>query len=234
MNKVARNMTIGTLTVMLLIGAAAMWYQTLGAVVTVNTGRVDIGFISPIIYLDACGLQPGYGMSGGYDWNASGFPDKTGYEQPVVDAKDVGCTNVTVEDTDGDGDNDLMTVNLYNVYPWYYSHIDFNVMNTGTVPIKIWRIIVVSPDGNRTYYEINAEGVEHGVPLDLNNDGHADVVMWWGDNFGKQLHPGETAAISFDLTVLQEAPQNANLSFSIILQAVQWNEYSVPTTPSTW
>jgi hypothetical protein len=234
MNKNVRNLALGALGIMLLVGVMAMWSDTLRANVTVETGTVDIGFVpGSLIYLDACGLSPGYGQYGGYDWNASNYPNLGAYQ--LDDGKDVGCTDVTMNDTDGDGDLDTMTVNLNNVYPWYYTHIAFKIENTGTIPVKIWRIVIISPDGNRTYYEINAEGVENGVLLDLDNDGNADVRMWWGDNFGVQLHPGNSSGdISFDITVLQEAPQGANLSFSIMLQAIQWNEYdsALPTTTS--
>jgi len=113
-------------------------------------------------------------------------------------------------------------VTLHNVYPWYYTHIAFKVTNDGTIPVKIWRVVI---DG-KYYYKLNEQQLRQGVEIDLNHDGKPDVLIWWGDNFGAQLHPGQSADISFDITVLQGAPQGATLTLTISLQAVQWNEYS--------
>ncbi|NPA95966.1 MAG: hypothetical protein GXO32_00005, partial [Crenarchaeota archaeon] len=117
---------------------------------------------------------------------------------------------------------DTMVVTLHNVYPWYYTHIAFKVTNDGTIPVKIWRVVI---DG-KYYYKLNEQQLRQGVEIDLNHDGKPDVLIWWGDNFGAQLHPGQSADISFDITVLQGAPQGATLTLTISLQAVQWNEYS--------
>ena len=111
------------------------------------------------------------------------------------------------------------------MYPWYYTHIAFKVCNDGTIPVKIWRVQV----DDQYYYELNEQELNQGVEVDLNNDTLPDLTIWWGDNFGKQLHPGQCADISLDLTVLQPAPQGTTLSFLVLLQAVQWNEYSTPT-----
>jgi len=229
MNKTYRTLLFGALALMLVMGVSAMWAQSLRTNVMVETGKVDIRFDSPPIYLDACGLSPGYNASGGYDWNASSYPDRGGEQLPPPEGKDVGCTDVTLIDTDNDGDYDTMNVTIHNTYPWYYTHVAFSITNDGTIPVKIWRLIITTPSGNQTYYEVNAVGVEQGALLDLNGDGKADIRFWWGDNFGTQLHPGESLDISFDIVVLQQAPQNANLSFTATLQAVQWNEYTVPS-----
>ncbi len=206
--------------------AYSMWSQTLKVNGVANTGEVDFAIQNgSLILLDACGLQPGYGQSGGYDWNASYYPDPGAEQLSPPEGKDVGCTNVTLVDTDGDGDYDALNVTLVNAYPWYYTHIAFKVCNDGTIPVKIWRVQV----DDKYYYELNEQELNQGVEVDLNNDTSPDLTIWWGDNFGKQLHPGQCADISLDLTVLQPAPQGATLNFLVLLQAVQWNEYSTPT-----
>ncbi|MCD6340547.1 MAG: hypothetical protein J7L51_01165 [Desulfurococcales archaeon] len=195
--------------------AYAMWSQTLRANVAVDTGEVDWEIYNVNTWLDACGLPPG-SQPYGNDWfyNAS----LGNYQQ--ID-KDVGCTWVTLIDSDGDGDDDTMNVTIKNAYPWYYTHIAFKVHNNGQIPIKIWRIII---DG-QTFYEINEHVLYRGLPIDLDGDGKDDIMIWWGDNFGVQLEPCQPADISFDLTVLQEAPENSVLSFTISFDAIQWNEY---------
>ncbi|RLG80094.1 MAG: hypothetical protein DRO13_04560 [Thermoprotei archaeon] len=204
-----------------MLSAFAMWSDVLRINSDVRTGELDFEIMSgTIIYLDACGLQAGDGVSGGNDWNASNLP----LPGAVQLDKDVGCTDIELVDSDGDGDYDAMEVTLRNVYPWYYTHIAFKVHNDGTIPLKIWRMII----DNTEYYELNEQELQEGVEIDLTNDGKPDILVWWGDNFGVQLEPCESADMSFDITVLQDAPQGATLTFNLSLEAVQWNEYSVP------
>ncbi len=205
----------------------AMWSDALHINSYVHTGDVKIGFIqSTLIYSDSCGSPSGYGYSNGNDWNATGFPDRNHFIQ--LD-KDVACTEAQFEGTADNGYYHTLNVTIHNAYPWYYTHIAFKICNYGSVPVKIWRVLV----NGTYYYELNAAGVENGVYMDLNGDGVNDVVVWWGDNFGAQLHQGNCADISFDVVVLQGAPQGQDLSFTIQPQAVQWNEYSPmgPLTP---
>jgi len=212
---------VAALIITSLMTATAMWLNTLKVNTYVDTGELDWEIVGgTTIWLDACGLMPGYGNYRGNDWNATYLP-KPGSVQ--LD-KDVGCTDVTLVDSDGDGDYDTLNVTLYNVYPWYYTHIAFKVHNDGTIPLKIWRVII---DGQE-FYELNKQELQQGLPLDLNNDGKNDILVWWGDNFGVQLHRCQSADISLDITVLQDAPQGSILHFTISLQAIQWNEYSVP------
>lgn len=201
------------------VAAYSMWSSSLSVNSYVRTGELDVEFLNgSLIYLDACGAPPGYGYSGGNDWNASYYP-ATGATQ--LD-KDTACTEARFIDTDGDGDYDTLNVTIHNAYPWYYTHVAFKIHNNGDIPFKIWRVLI---DGNH-YYEINEETVENGVEVDLNNDSLPDVRIWWGDNFGKQIHPCNSADISFDITVLQPAPEGATLTLIIKYDMIQWNEYS--------
>ncbi len=218
--------TIGLLAIFLLaasiLAAYAMWSETLKVNATVRTGELDWEIVSgPTIWLDACGLPPGYGVYAGNDWNASHFPSPGAVQLD----KDVGCTNVELVDTDGDGDYDALNITLDNVYPWYYTHIAIKVHNDGTIPLRIWRVII---DGNE-YYELNEQELQEGVYIDVDGDGYDDLVIWWGDNFGAQLHPCQSADISLDITVLQEAGEDTTYNLLIQFDAIQWNEYESAT-----
>jgi len=54
-----------------------------------------------------------------------------------------------------------MQITLHNVYPWYCTHVAFKVHNDGTIPLKIWRILL----GGIYYFEIN----EHGTTTRCRN-----------------------------------------------------------------
>ncbi len=189
----------------------AMWSEVLRMNAEVVTGIVDWEFVNgTVIHLDSC-------LYSVNDYNASLLPEPGSTQLD----KDVGCTEVVLRDFDGDGDNEVMIVTLINVYPWYYEHIAFKVHNTGTIPIKIWRVII----NGEEYYELNEQVLQQGIEIDLSGDGIPDILLWWGDNFGTQLEPCHSADISFDITVLQGAPQNTTLTLTISFEAVQWNEY---------
>ncbi|WFO74773.1 hypothetical protein J4526_06770 [Desulfurococcaceae archaeon MEX13E-LK6-19] len=221
-----KNIVLGLIITALMSSALvglAMWYDTLKVNAYVDTGELDWEFVNgTIIYNDACGLAPGYGFFAGNDWNASFLPSPGALQLD----KDVGCTVVSLIDTDSDGDSDTMNITLVNVYPWYYTHIAFKVHNDGTIPLKIWRVRISNGTHEWSYYELNEQVLQQGVYVDLNSDGKADILIWWGDNFGEQLHPCQSADISLDLTVLQDAPENTTLTLYIFLEAVQWNEYT--------
>ncbi|BEP18296.1 hypothetical protein PYJP_16480 [Pyrofollis japonicus] len=214
--------TIAVLAISVL-AAYAMWSQQVSVTGTINTGELDWEFVGgSLAYMDACGLVPGYGNYAGNDWNASYYPEPGSIQLD----KDAGCTNVTLLDTDGDGDYDALNITLHNVYPWYYTHIAFKAHNNDDIPLKIWRVTIEGPYSSETYYELNEQELQQGVELDLTGDNQPDITVWWGDNFGTQLHYCQSADISLDITVLQTAPQGSTLSFIVKLDAIAWNEYT--------
>ncbi len=200
--------------------AYALWSDSLRINTTVKTGELKFCIQSgprQLIWTD-------------HGPDANSFPpDFEPVDAPEM--KDVGSIEITPLDTDGDGCVDTLSITMYNVYPWYYNHIGFKVQNKGTIPLKIWQMNLEGEN----YYEINERDIAvEGVYLDLDGDGLNDTLVWWGDNFGKQLHPGDSADLSLDITILQEAPQNSTLTFNITLTAVQWNEYTPgPIPPAT-
>ncbi len=208
------------LIVAIVTGALAMWSETLKINVGVNTGELHWRFKpGSEIVKDECG-------TGSLDWNATYLTNGSVGAERIDDAKDVGCTSAHFYDTDGDGDLDTLNITIHNGYPWYYTHVAFAVENDGTIPLKIWKVVI----HGRTTYEITSST---GMRLDLTGDGKPDVLIWWGDNFGKQLHPGDYADISLEIVVLQDAPENANLTVSITMYAIQWNEYDSVMSPTT-
>jgi hypothetical protein len=118
-------------------------------------------------------------------------------------------------------DRHTLTVTMTNAYPCCCVTVNVNVRNCGSIPLIIDSVII---DGT-----VLRNSPAPVVRLDLNDDGLDDIEILWIDGFGAQLEPGGRIWMSFLIHVLQDAPQGAkNLSFTIQIVAVQWNEYVPP------
>ncbi len=199
----------------LAVAALAMWSETVYFNVYAETSELDWEIVpGSATWMDSCELSPGY------DWNATFYPDRGSTQLD----KDVACTTVETFSSDEDGDLDTMEITIHNAYPWYYTHVAFILHNNGEMPLKIWKLIIHREAGPQEYYIIEEEAVE----VDVTGDGKPDVAIWWGDNFGYQMHPCENVDISLDITVLQDAPQGEDLCIMLELVAVQYNMYETP------
>lgn len=204
-----KTKTAGLLALALILALGSMgiayahWTETLNIGGEVRAGLLLFEFEPAVIHLDH-----------GLDWHS-----QYGMGFGVQGDKDVGsCTTQLVDvDVPPDGHYDVLEVTFSNVYPFYYEHVGFWLHNGGTIPLIIDRAVI---DG----YDLSE--LPCCVELDLDGDGLFDVEIRWGDNFGVQLDPMQSANVSFDIRILQEAPQGETLSFRIEIVAVQWNEYS--------
>lgn len=136
--------------------------------------------------------------------------------------KDVGMTTAEIKDPP---ENHTVEVTLCNVYPCYWTSVSVYAKNTGTIPLHFEKVLIDSVE------------ITGGIPkvrLDLNSDGKNDIEIWWKNNIGVQLHPGDDSPeMSFWVHVLQDAPMDATLSFTIQLVAVQYNESIHPLPKPT-
>jgi len=178
--------------------AYAHWEKIITINGTVNTGTLCAEFVSPVTTTDH-----------GNDWTC----DK-GLINVHQLTKDVGSSSASIVAPD------KIEIVLTNVYPCYYEHIAFWIHNCGNIPWKIQKVIF-TPGGT----EIEKATY---LTLDLNNDGKADVEIYWGDNFGIQREYCEKLDISFEIHVLEDAPQGKMLSFTASIVVVNWNEYVPP------
>ncbi len=232
---VVLSAVIGVLSLLILAAASGvlgLWQVNVSLDVTAETGEVDWEIIpnttdigdlcadnEPDLNLFPAGTPP---FSPPYDFSAS---------SPQQMDKDVGCAEFDVIDSDNDGDLDTIEITIFNAYPFYYVDGRFEARNTGTVPIIINTVSFdVGCDGvidAGPYSELNATEVEqHGVQLELDGDADGpEIIIWWGDNFGEQLHPLESADLGFNFVLLEEASEGASYNICIYLDAVQWNEY---------
>ena len=177
--------------------AFAHWSESLYISGSVATGVLDWQFTFVTAEDDQVGEN---------DWNCG----DNFVPVPYLVDKDVGMTTATIEDPH------TVEVTLSNVYPCYWTSVSVYAKNTGTIPLHFEKVLIDS---------VEITGGYPKVRLDLDNDGKYDIEIWWRNNIGVQLHPGEDSPeMSFWIHVLQDAPMGKNLRFTIRLVAVQYNE----------
>ena len=110
--------------------------------------------------------------------------------------KDVGECCVEVSP-----DGESMTVTINNAYPCYYCTIEFDLVNTGSIPVIIASVTINNPNPDELTVELKPELV------------------------GTQIDPECSVHVSLYVHLEQPADMGASYSFSITIEAVQWNEY---------
>jgi hypothetical protein len=182
--------------------AVAHWVDNLYVEGTVQTG-----------YLCTC-FRPGAEGSlhgTGWDWTCGvGFVNT----HQITPVKDIADTYVTIIDCH------TLNVTIDNGYPCYYDHIVLGIDNCGTVP---WSILTVTFTSTSDSVVITHNGY---LTLDLDGVGDDDLEINWGDSFGVQIDPGEYADLSFDIHLMNPIPQDSQLTFTVTIEVVNWNEYS--------
>ena len=195
----------------------ALWSDTAFLDVSVQTGNVEWEYLRPpaevggaprppIVTQDDMGIDPPRHIP-------------TIPADPL--AKNVAQTNWVYSDSDSDGDFDTLTITINNAYPGYTNHMAFWVHGKGSVPLHIEKVHFLVND-----VVVETKTAIGGISFDLGDGAIAgdDIYVYWGDNFGAQLHACDFADMSFDITILQPAPQGATMSFQVQLEAVQYNE----------
>ena len=204
---------------MLILGVAgtsfAHWSKVIFIEGQVESGTVDWEWgahstIDPGTTLD---YHCGFGLAGMQGW----------YQGD----KHVGTSEIWVDQSDPR----LLHISLDNVYPCYFTEFSFYPMYTGSVPGKINHVVFKDSNGDI-------------IKILTTSFSGAGYFVWegmeihWGDNFGAQMHAGDTLEISFWIHILEEAvqdPENtpeAEYEFTIEMYVVNWNEY--PVDPQWW
>jgi hypothetical protein len=210
-NKKLMTIPILLLLALVITGFAYSHYQqvlTIGG--TINTSELDIEILPGSVTSKDDGL----------DWTVESTctPPKIIMPPTQLD-KNVGSTTSLLKDTDGDGDLDKLELTIDNVYPCYYNHIDFWVHNNGELAWKITKVIVNDGYADHEYTDTFTDC------FDLDDDGKCDIVLRWGDSFNLQKEYCEELNISFDFHIVQDAPQDETLTFTIKIVAVQCLEH---------
>jgi len=204
-----RNTKILALPMVVMLGlfstgvAYACWSDTLYINGSVATGTLCAEFVPPVITTD-------YGNDWTCDYGLINVRQLT---------QDVGSSSAYIVGTTCP---DTIQITLDNVYPSYYEYITFWAHNCGTIPWRIQNVVFKTLSG-----DITIEDSQY-LQLDLDDDGYNDVEIYWGNNFGDLVNVGDKVSISFEIHVLQEAPQGVSLSFTAEINVVQWDQYVQP------
>jgi len=214
-NKIA-TIFVASLFALSTLGVAyAAWTDTIyiNGSVTTGTLEAEFGVMPPTIF-DPFGPPPIFPTTTP-DWNCDPNLGFNAPDHPHVVDKNVGSGETHVVD------HDTLELNIYNAYPGYYNHLDFWVHCLGTIPLKTDHVVVRNAAGaivatitDNVLYE-----------FDINGDGYNDMQIWWGDDFGTQLHYCEQTDISFGFCFLQPLPQDSHITIYIDMVCIQWNEY---------
>ncbi len=211
-------------------GAYAMWYDDLVVDETVSTGYLDLEWNT----LQVPDPSPNYE---GYDGDVYGVTEgNEGLDEldpgNPNNAKNVGYLDAEIVDDGGsdiDSDLDQLNITLGNGYPGYQDRVFATIENLGTVPAKFdinaldipdWLIVEIWFDADPTRSKDDGED----FMVWSNADGYDSKL----DLQGYQIDPGETIPVAVYTRVLQAAPQDTDIDFTITLQAQQWNEFGLP------
>lgn len=193
----------------------AKWSDNVTIIASASTGELSWGWVSGSFMQQDTG--PDVTCDDGLD-----------EVRPAPEGKNVGSTTGDFTDTNGDGVLDLLTVTVDNAYPCYYNEISAKVENSGTIPVIIGHAILKTWSGG-SY--ILLDGYTYAMHKDgtvTQYDGSTPdtevIEINWMNNYDVQQHPGTKLEESFEFHVLQPAEQNHTYTFSVSLEAVQWNE----------
>jgi hypothetical protein len=199
----------------------AKWSDTVIINGTIESGNVCIKFDGSGTNVDPC-------ATGYLDYTV--VKDKDGnwvvadpIDQDLIynlEPKNVGCTTKTLSD-----DGKTLTVTLTNVYPGYLADLELHLRNCGTIPVKIEGF---------TYTAVSSTCGDSfcisGADYDWKTPGPCQLlVKYANDNQAVQIHPGEYTTSSFLVLVDQSAKQGCTYTFTININAAQWNEVPAAT-----
>jgi hypothetical protein len=149
------------------------------------------------------GVNPDYTNTAGYDHQMVGLAEVTAVNGNTPTGA-VSCTGTGLTITVA-YDN-LFPVKAPNGTDFNNWCADFDLSNTGTVPVKIE---VLTPTAGTITPIVTFTGAAGAITLE-----------------GYQLEPGQTVHAMICIPVDESTVQGATGTFNITLDAVQWNEYS--------
>jgi len=199
----------------------AKWSDTVTINANIESGNVCIKFDGAGTNVDPCTSNNlDYTMIFDGEYWIVASPDTQIDED--LEPKNVGCTTTSLS-----ADGKTLTVTLNNVYPGYLADMELHIRNCGTIPVKIEGF---------TYTAVSSSCGDDfcisGADYDWKTPGPCQLlVKYANDEEATQIHPGRFTTSSFLILVDQSAKQGCTYTFTIEIDAAQWNE--VPATTIT-
>ena len=113
----------------------------------------------------------------------------------------------------------LIKVELHKFYPGYFNHLFFDVHCYGSIFMKINDLLIYIDLEDDPIAQITKQNVDNIFSVDLDGINGDDIQIIFEDNFGGQLHYGDTRDISFYICILQPIPMESHFSFYIVIQS---------------
>jgi len=186
-----------------------LWSKVLTIQGTVHTGEVNAVLSIEEIDEGDAGLVADNGID----------------EDNEIEEKDIGDCEAALVSTPPDLSNlgpQLMRITITNSYPSFSCFVNFNVQNTGTIPIKVDQPVLTGVDEEALTVEFLQGIVPEKGCYYAEEKGQAvgDVI----DH--PQLEPEEMIFCTIWVHVEQEAAPDATYTFLTRIMTHQWNEYS--------
>ncbi len=207
-----------------------LWQQVLTITEVVNTGTVDLMFVDGFTDDDGSVDREGYDdwdddgvtveqVYDAWDELSSADPAETGRDPKERYDKDVALCQAMAEGG--------QSAYVYKdaVYPSYHCTVWFDVVNSGTVPVKVLRVLL-TPSGQPPVAVIPGPlTTTSSTPLDVDGDEADDVEVQVSDiELCQQVDPDEMVTFSIDQHILQSAMQSTTLTYDVEVEMAQWNE----------
>jgi hypothetical protein len=204
--------------------AFALWADALKMHVEVNTGKVDIEFTGTPRATESHDTKPGEFEGKDVGSCTAEFVEVQDEERAVA-----GLLPTSWNPSSANADNELKIV-ISNAYPGYQCKIsDINVMNVGTVPVKLL-VKILDKDHNVIRPEQHYGG--YVSYIDTDGDSCTELDVDYSSFFhlnGTQLHPGEYQSFTVNLRLPTERQQciaeKTTYTFYVVIIGYQWNEF---------
>lgn len=240
------------LAVVLAVGigglAYATWSQELIITETVETGEVevgvrDVGTNDDALNADGVPNADPTGANNDPGWNTV-TNEPTLYDKDVANTESVNGLYKFTKDIDGTPTDFYHSVSdtIYSGYPCYAPLIVWEITNNGSIPVKLeLSFNVDDPDGLDPFVNI-ALWEAYKYPDLINPVASGSFYLYDMLAFleGYQLEPCDTLRLEMTKhiwqefvidDVLVECPMNATVTYTMTVNAVQWNLYTPPPRP---
>jgi hypothetical protein len=221
-----KSLPLGAIVMLLILALATigvgygLWAKTLYIYGTINTGDLDAVLSVEEVdqlsnreepwkafnaYSDDCPVPGSYSI--GQDCDSDGFDsDDIEASDPATGLpKDVAECTAWLDELDPQ----IMYVLVENGYPSFNCFVQYNVENTGTIPLNIHSPVYINPNPAAIHFN-------GWPPLCYVDDTQLDP--------GDDLAPGDVAYCNLHIHVQQPASENSTYEVSIEIFGHQWNE----------